>query len=221
MYDVKDIKGYVNFDRVLLNPKMYAEKFCEGNTALQQLLLRCWNNNIETLACCIGHEQDEGDYDPAYIMMYISYERKTLIYRILASVYNMENVLMTIGNSCYRGNNNDIFLYISYFDADKIFSAISRAISPKEKIDLADGDKEEIIKIVELINNNRYDSCNLGLDRYNESRYEAFVDYIDVKKRKHVRVISKRYAKDEIKAINYFFSDKQMQKVEAIKRKVR
>ena len=34
-----------------------AEEFAEGSMALKRLLLKMWNNGIETYACCAGHDK--------------------------------------------------------------------------------------------------------------------------------------------------------------------
>ena len=37
----------------------YAEQFCEGNKDLKMLLLKMWNNGIQTYASCAGHKMEE------------------------------------------------------------------------------------------------------------------------------------------------------------------
>lgn len=223
MYNTKEICGYIPFETIKKgNLKKYAKQFSEGNIHLEQLLIDCGEEGIETFACCIGHEREEGEYDPPYIVLCIPYERKKRIYRILASVYDIENIFMRIGNSCYKGNNNsDIFLYISSFNADILFSTISRAITSKQKLNLANEDEEEIVKIVELINDHRYDSCNLVLEQFNKSKYEAFINYVDEQEAEHFKVIYQAYTRDEIRTMDHLFDDHQLQEVEDFKVKVK
>ena len=33
-----------------------ADEFSEGNTNLKNTLLTLWNSGIQTMACCVGHE---------------------------------------------------------------------------------------------------------------------------------------------------------------------
>ena len=50
--------GKVGFDfkTIKANKEAYAEVFSEGSPALKKLLLYMWDHNVETKACCIGHE---------------------------------------------------------------------------------------------------------------------------------------------------------------------
>ena len=34
-------------------------QFAEGSESLEQLLINCYNHQIETRACCASHEKDE------------------------------------------------------------------------------------------------------------------------------------------------------------------
>lgn len=42
-----------------LKKEEYAQTFCEGNEDLKKLLLKMWNNNIQTYASCAGHTIEE------------------------------------------------------------------------------------------------------------------------------------------------------------------
>lgn len=45
-------------DNILMNKEFWADKFCEKNSILKELLLYCWSSNIYTSSCCIGHEKE-------------------------------------------------------------------------------------------------------------------------------------------------------------------
>lgn len=53
--------------------KEYAEMFSEGDEDLKRLLIKMWNNGIQTYASCAGHDDDMGNEDP-----YIFFDIKTL-----------------------------------------------------------------------------------------------------------------------------------------------
>ena len=60
-----------------------ADKFCEGSEELKKLLLKLWDHNIETAACCIGHYNgDYIDYDDAISPTYVAirYNKNTREY---------------------------------------------------------------------------------------------------------------------------------------------
>lgn len=46
------------FDVIKANKETYAEVFSEGSAALKDLLLHMWDNDIETIGCCIGHKEE-------------------------------------------------------------------------------------------------------------------------------------------------------------------
>ena len=40
----------------------YAIEFSEKNKSLEELLLYLWNNDINTIACCAGHDKENFPY---------------------------------------------------------------------------------------------------------------------------------------------------------------
>lgn len=54
---VIDVMSLSNEERILK-----AHEFSEGSEALEKLLLKCWNNNIMTIGCCVGHEEKDNSY---------------------------------------------------------------------------------------------------------------------------------------------------------------
>ena len=51
-----DFGSPVTLEGIRQDPEGYADIFCEGSPTLRQLLLRSWENGINTIGCCIGHE---------------------------------------------------------------------------------------------------------------------------------------------------------------------
>ena len=69
--------GLYTFEQVKENKEEFAKMFSEGNKELEKCLLKLWNNNIPTLACCgdeatfFGASKIDGAFvfleKPAYI----------------------------------------------------------------------------------------------------------------------------------------------------------
>lgn len=83
------------------------EYWCEGNQQLKKLLLFCNENNIETVGCCSGHE-DELGY--AYIGLKLGNEQDEDVIDLLAKL-EIEKSDMTIG--FLRGNVDSCFVVIT------------------------------------------------------------------------------------------------------------
>lgn len=52
----------LNIIEILDNKNYWADKFCENNKTLKELLLFCWGNSISTVSCCIGHEKEDAPF---------------------------------------------------------------------------------------------------------------------------------------------------------------
>lgn len=57
----------IDYNKVINDIARYAYIFSEGNEYLESLLIFCFKNNIETFACCRGHENNK------YLFPYIGF----------------------------------------------------------------------------------------------------------------------------------------------------
>ena len=89
-------KPNFNFDEILSNKEKYALEYCEGNADLYKLLIKLWDNNIETVGCCSGH-----DLKKAYVG--ISLEKNIdIILKILSSVKKDDILISFTSNGICR-----------------------------------------------------------------------------------------------------------------------
>lgn len=65
------------------------KKFSEGSEALEKLLILCYKNNIETIACCIGHKE-KGKNSKPYILFTITDEQQTLMENVINDLLNRD-----------------------------------------------------------------------------------------------------------------------------------
>ena len=54
------------------------KEFSEGSKALEDLLVYCYNNHVETRACCIGHNEKNTQHHP-YIRFIIPKEQEYIM----------------------------------------------------------------------------------------------------------------------------------------------
>jgi len=217
MDNKKYIVGYVDFNEVLRNQKRYANEFSQGNILLRNLLLRLWGNNIETLSCGNKEEEDGA----ALIAFYIPFSQKELIYKLLESVYNVENAIVSIG----KGFNRDsIYIDIrSYWGGYDIFYSLFQALSKvdREVADKSNGvwglstvkpcvteeDKEEIVGIVELIQNFKYDDYIIKFEKNNCAsvcRYQAAIARMEDRLVRPRYIFSDIYNRNKLKETKEF-----------------
>ena len=68
----------------------YAEEFSEGSSALKKLLLKMWDNGIETYACCAGHGERVVSYIFFSVEKFLNLNIKSFITKIIACAINYD-----------------------------------------------------------------------------------------------------------------------------------
>ena len=63
------------------------KEFSEGSKALEDLLNYCYDNHIETRACCVGHKE-RGPISTPYIMFIIDKEQYSLMESVINNMLN-------------------------------------------------------------------------------------------------------------------------------------
>lgn len=138
---------WVNFKEVLKNKELYAEKFCEGNKELYELLITLWNKGIEMVGCCIGHGKR-----PAYVGFSLK-KNKEEILKILSNLPKDE---IRIGFTC-QGNMKGTGIYQVSKESEKdIFKETKESLNKNGKPD------KKLKEMVEYI-----DNLNIGDDYLN------------------------------------------------------
>ena len=137
----------VNFEEILKNKELYAEKFCEGNKELYELLITLWNKGIETVGCCIGHGKR-----PAYVGISLK-KNKEEILKILSNLPKDE---IRIGFTCQENMKGTGIYQVSKESEKNIFKEIKESLNKNGKPD------EKLKEMVEYI-----DNLNLGDDYLN------------------------------------------------------
>lgn len=79
----------LNLKKLTIKEKnQFAEDFSEGSKELKNLLLKMWDNGIETIACCAGHENGTGKLKilSPYISFYIDNFNNENLKRIVSEI---------------------------------------------------------------------------------------------------------------------------------------
>lgn len=95
------------------NIEKVAEDFSEGDNLLKNSLLKLWENNIKTMACCKGHEEKES---PAYISLIIDDNSYYLVKKITEFLYLYDG---KIELDFENGNYGDSFSISMASEQDK------------------------------------------------------------------------------------------------------
>ncbi|MDD3341124.1 MAG: hypothetical protein PHN72_02865 [Bacilli bacterium] len=90
---VRKKKNIYSFKRVLLNKKSYAKKFAQKNQALYDLLMECFNANIETVKCNPGKETQNMIKKP-YITFRINDYNHPYLEKLVSAVAK-EHIIIT------------------------------------------------------------------------------------------------------------------------------
>lgn len=161
---------HLSFEEVLKEKEHYAKIFSEENPMLEKLLMRCFNNKVETYMCCTGHEEG----DAAFLMLYIPYSNKELIYSIVNSVYDLNEVIIRLGK---EHNREGILVDVKSYSTDYFFDLMYDGISMTPSTRRANG---EIVNAVELLNKFNHDSYDLYVETSksgDKRRYTIYADY--------------------------------------------
>ena len=114
-----------------ITPELLKE-FSEGCAALENLLNCCYENKIETRACCSGHEEDGSHHKP-YIMLIVAENQKKIMESMINVLFSLGTLSQHIKASLRKNNNT--FLLTFNFDShnkdlrDLFFYSISRSLS--------------------------------------------------------------------------------------------
>lgn len=160
----------LNIQEVMKNKSHYAKVFSEGCTELENLLLKLWNNNIETFMCCTGHEMD----DAAYIMMYLKTTNKELMYTIIDAVYNEDQTYITIGKEHDR---DDILIDIKSYCGGKFFENINKCLDNPIIISKLDSNIYNMVEILSKFNYKTFDLYYEIFNSKNKKRLDIYANY--------------------------------------------
>ena len=131
-----------------VTPDMFeqaARDFSEGNETLRQLLMHCFENNIETIGCCSGHD---GQKMP-YLGFKFNDKNMQAIIKMLANV-SVNDVINTISIRKQPGlmASFGVFMkpHISDQEATKGFGKILEALQDERELSIEDlGEKKELM----------------------------------------------------------------------------
>lgn len=143
------------------------EEWSEGNEHLKKLLLSCRENDIHSMFCCAGHNENTA----AYIMFKI--DKKTI-----GKIYNIFNNLRDTKNISFAFSRNPLFsctkfsVYM-YDDNEKnsIMDNISKAICEQEKLENLPINFQLLLELVELLISNKF---NFDLSYYKGEGKELY-----------------------------------------------
>lgn len=135
-----------------------AKDFSEGNKDLECLLLYCFQNGLETKACCAGHEEqfDELGNGTPYIVFEYNENSSKAIISIIKKLMNKKGIKLELDNT------NDLFgksFQINFDTLQADWNEILRACQTREKdgkINKLPSCMREIIKFIEADKDNVY-----------------------------------------------------------------
>ena len=103
-------------------------KFSEGSKALEDLLIYCYENKIETRACCIGHRED-GYQSKPYISFVIPEEQQFIIETVINYLLSQNSFSEHVQVEIQKGLVVLRFDYLDIELRDAFFSLIHKVIS--------------------------------------------------------------------------------------------
>ncbi|MDD2518585.1 MAG: hypothetical protein PHG18_01700 [Bacilli bacterium] len=160
----------LNIKEVMKNKEYYAKVFSEGSIELEALLLKLWNNNIETFMCCTGHEMD----DAAYIMMYLPTTNKELMYTIINSVYNEDQTYITVGKEHDR---EEILIDIKSYCGGNFFKKINVSLDNPITNNKVENNIYNMIGILSEFNYKTFDLYYEIFNIRNQKRLDIYANY--------------------------------------------
>lgn len=164
---------HLEFEEVLKDKGHYAKIFSEGSSTLEKLLMRCFDEHIETYMCCIGHEEG----DAPFIMLYIPYSDKELIYNIIDSIYDLDGVIIRLGK---EHDTQKLLVDIKSYSSDYFFRPMYNGVSKGYKSKKL---YQDIITEIEILNRFYHESYDLYFEtsKYNGNRlYTLYANYISM-----------------------------------------
>lgn len=190
--DKYEFGEHLDFDKVLDNKEYYADLFSEGNKKLRKILMHCFNNKIETYMCCTGHVEE---YSP-FIMFYIPYSNKKLIYSIVSSVYDVDGVTIILGKDhAKEGIQVDIRSYYGNWFFEDVYKGLTDLNNSLRAT-------PDIKNIIEIVNKFDKPSCDLIFRRTKQfdytDHYSMSVDYIDSDKVKHLYILKEELDYEQV-----------------------
>ena len=108
------------------------KEFSEGSEALESLLNYCYENKIETRACCIGHKE-RGVHSKPYICFIIPQEQEYIIENIINNLFSKGEFSNYVEVEVDKENNNyNVVFRFNYLEdelRDAFFNLIQKIIS--------------------------------------------------------------------------------------------
>lgn len=157
-----------------------ANLFCEGNEHLKKLLLKLWDNGIQTYACCAGHKDEENLNNDCYMVSnnpYIYFEIKNLTEMQQQKLYNhlimnckklgvVSSFQLSIDNnmgfekhglSIHLKYDKDCFkilndIFEDVFNEKTIFNKLKKLLKSEQKQESLTAEELEFIDSLLLIN---------------------------------------------------------------------
>ena len=129
-------KGLYTLDEIKKNMPAFAKKFSEGNKELEKLLLKLWENNIPTIACC-GHEpvffgksHHSGNFvffeKSAYIAIDTTNMKKGVTFKNMASkICSDKNLTYEVDEIDGKFRRNALTMYQEGLSTSKFFKNIN------------------------------------------------------------------------------------------------
>ncbi|MGI6329261.1 MAG: hypothetical protein ACOXZR_00165 [Bacilli bacterium] len=165
------------FSEVLKKKEEYATIFSEGNKHLKKLLNYCFDHNIETNLCCVGHNEEM----PMYIKFNITRNKEEDIARIINAVENNRYVILDFSK---RSNDDYASLWVKtyyLYQVDQIFEDLYQGLSKKEKNQKLNQSYLDILDIVKNFKHEDYD-LTFKVKNYNDEKfYSLDIDYMKMK----------------------------------------
>ena len=178
--------GLYTFDEIKENKEYFASIFSEGNKELEKVLIKLWNNNISTIACC-GHKttimgkSKHGNYftpfeKTAYIAIDTTNMKKGVTFKNMAgTICHGKNLVYEVDERNGQFSRNALTLYQEGINTDKFFRKINEMLDvflEKEnevkidtnKINLSEYDLKNTISNKMITNDNPTGKCEFMHD---------------------------------------------------------
>lgn len=177
---MKNETQVIPFEEIQNNKEKYAKEFSEGSKLLEQTLLMLWENHIETVGCCIGHNDGKSQQ---YIGFPLSNKEKLI--ELFSSLDKSKIQISFVTNGDHKSTT------IKKYGKNDIFENIIQSLSKPKK----DNEIEKIIEKMISRKSNSYFNLHLY---YENNRLSNWVIHTT-----DPEIINQYKGKYEYKELNY------------------
>lgn len=182
------VKDYTNVSRE--EKIIDAKKYSEGNEKLEELLLLLWENGINTVSCCAGHERDKMSKNNPFISIMIDNISEDVLKKVLLDgCLNKEIETIEINQMRWNLSKNSfckrLIFHLNDYTCkfDSILESFKKALNNEESLEELNKKTDKITDqdynfILESIKCKQVDITNLNIADF-KKYYKLLPDILE------------------------------------------